>query len=61
MLQLTSIGNYILFGPNGLKVYKDIKVTRTPMMERRKLESLYVMSALFAYVDKTWKNETTYL
>lgn len=45
MSKLTSIGNYILFGPNDVKVYQDIKVTWTTTMEGGKLESGYVKSA----------------
>lgn len=48
--QLTSSGNYMVFGPNDVKVYRNLKVTSTPIMEGRRLESVYVMSAQTAYV-----------
>ncbi|KAH7847776.1 hypothetical protein Vadar_030135 [Vaccinium darrowii] len=56
--QLTSSGNYVVFGPKDVKVYQSLKPVGTPIMERRRLESIYVMSAESAYVDKTRKNET---
>ena len=57
--QLTSLGNYVLFGPRDVKVYRHLKILGTPTMEGRRLQSVYVMSAETAYVDKTRKNETT--
>ncbi|KAE8663053.1 hypothetical protein F3Y22_tig00113123pilonHSYRG00166 [Hibiscus syriacus] len=57
--QLTSSGHYVLFGPQDVKVYRDVKITETPTMEGRRLESIYVMSAESAYVDMTRKNETS--
>ncbi|CAL8997356.1 unnamed protein product [Prunus brigantina] len=56
--QLTSSGHYVLFGPRDVKVYRDLKISGMPTMEGRRLESVYVMSAESAYVDKTRKNET---
>ncbi|KAE8686769.1 Detected protein of unknown function [Hibiscus syriacus] len=43
--QLTSSGHYVLFGPQDVKVYRDVKISETPTMEGRPLESIYVMSA----------------
>ena len=48
----------MLFGPQNVKVYEDLKITGTPTMEGRRLESVYVMSVEFAYVDRTRKSET---
>ncbi|CAL9014755.1 unnamed protein product [Prunus brigantina] len=56
--QLTSSGHYVLFGPRDVKVYRDLKISGMPTMKGRRLESVYVMSAESAYVDKTRKNET---
>ncbi|KAM2243153.1 hypothetical protein PS2_009934 [Malus domestica] len=56
--QLTSSGHYVLFGPRDVMVYRDLKISEKPTMEGRRLESVYVMSAESAYVDKTRKNET---
>lgn len=33
--QLKNSGNYVLFGPNEVKVYQNSKVTSTPIMEER--------------------------
>ncbi|KAE8699425.1 hypothetical protein F3Y22_tig00110578pilonHSYRG00054 [Hibiscus syriacus] len=57
--QLTSSGHYVLLGPQDVKVYRDVKISETPTMEGRRLESIYVMSAESAYVDMTRKNETS--
>ena len=59
--QLTLSGHYVLFGPRDVKVYRDLKISETPIMEGQRLESVYVMSAESAYVDRTRKNETTNL
>lgn len=59
--QFAAAGNYILFGPNDVKIYKKLQIFGTPTMEGIIIESIYVMSAETAYVDKTRKNETTYL
>ena len=56
--QLTVSGNYVVFGPNDVKVYRSLKVTSPPIMEGKRLESIYVMSAETAYVEKTRCNET---
>ncbi|KAE8665979.1 tir-nbs resistance protein [Hibiscus syriacus] len=58
-LPITHIGHYVLFGPQDVKVYRDVKISETPTMEGRRLESIYVMSAESAYVDRTRKNETS--
>ncbi|KAM2104672.1 hypothetical protein ACFX1R_015247 [Malus domestica] len=57
--QLTSSGHYVLFGPQDVKVYRDLKISEIPTMKGRRLESVYVMSAESAYVDRTRKNETS--
>jgi len=45
------------FGPKDVKVYRSLKPTSPPLMEGRRLESVHVMSAQDAYIDKTRKNE----
>ncbi|KAL5769820.1 hypothetical protein ACOSP7_013974 [Xanthoceras sorbifolium] len=56
--QFTSSGHYVLFGPQDVKVFRDLKISGKPTMEGRRLESVYVMSAESAYVNKTRRNET---
>uniref|UniRef100_A0A2N9HGS9 GAG-pre-integrase domain-containing protein n=1 Tax=Fagus sylvatica TaxID=28930 RepID=A0A2N9HGS9_FAGSY len=56
--QQADSGNWVLFVPKDVKVYKEIVVIGTPTMEGQQMESVYVMSAESAYVDKTRKNET---
>ena len=56
--QLTATGNYVVFGPDDVKVYRNLKPLDMPVMEGRRLQSIYVMSAESAYVDKARKNET---
>lgn len=48
----------MLFGPDGVAIYRRVKVIGTPIMEGRRRQSVYVLSAESAYVDKTQKNET---
>ena len=59
--QLTYSGHFVLFGPKDVMVYRNVKVQEEPMMKGRRVESVYVMSAEIAYVDKMRKNETTEL
>ncbi|KAL6311801.1 hypothetical protein AAG906_020910 [Vitis piasezkii] len=49
----------LLFSPQDVKVYRDLEIMEEPVIKGRRLESVYVMSAETAYVDKTRKNETT--
>lgn len=62
--QLTTSGNYVLFGPDGIKVYRNLKVTSSPIMEERSLESIYVMRAETTYMvfdeaSTWWYKEVT--
>ena len=51
--QLTLLCNFVLFNPQHVKMYQDLKALRTPIMKRQTLGSVYVLSIEFAYVDKT--------
>ncbi|KAL0377901.1 UNVERIFIED_CONTAM: Retrovirus-related Pol polyprotein from transposon RE1 [Sesamum radiatum] len=56
--QLTSSGHIVLFGPQDVKVYRNVEILGEPVMMGRRMESVYVMSAETAYVDKARRNET---
>ena len=56
---LTNYGNYIVFGPKDVKVCQQVKIVDTPIMEGQKVDSMYVLLAEDAYVEKTRSNETT--
>ncbi|KAH0732943.1 hypothetical protein KY289_004131 [Solanum tuberosum] len=56
--QLTTYGNYILFGPDDMRIYQDLKNLENPIMKGRRLDAVYVMYAESAYVEKTKNNET---
>ena len=51
--QLTTSENYVLFGPEDVKVYEDIKITRKSIMKEQRVDSVHVLSAEPAYVGKT--------
>lgn len=55
MSQLTSSssGNYVIFGPQDMKVYNRFEPLCELLMEERKLESVYAMTAQKSNVDKT--------
>lgn len=57
--QLTSSGNFIVFGPNDVNVYQNLKLPDKPIITGRRLDSVYVMSTESAYVKKTCQSETT--
>ena len=56
--QLADEGNWLLFGPKDVKVYKELIVIGTPTMEAKRMDSVYVMPVESTYMDKTRKNET---
>ncbi|KAL3510895.1 hypothetical protein ACH5RR_030296 [Cinchona calisaya] len=56
--QLKASLNFVLFGPDEVKVYQNKKITGTPIIQGKRMETMYVMSAQEAYVDKIRKNET---
>ncbi|KAL0418758.1 UNVERIFIED_CONTAM: hypothetical protein Sradi_1289300 [Sesamum radiatum] len=56
--QLTSSAHIVLFGPQAVKVYRNVEILNEPVMMGRRTESVYVMSAETAYVDKARQNET---
>ncbi|KAL8132583.1 hypothetical protein AgCh_008166 [Apium graveolens] len=56
--QLTSSGHYVLFGPQDVKMYRDIEINEEPVLMGRRLESVYMMSAETAFIDKARTNET---
>ncbi|KAK3119631.1 hypothetical protein QOZ80_9AG0673040 [Eleusine coracana subsp. coracana] len=56
--QLIAEGKYVLFGPNKVAIFGQVKVIGTPIMEGKRRQSVYVLSVQEAYVDKTRKNET---
>lgn len=59
MAQLTSSGCYVLFNPRDVKVYDDIKISEKPMIVGRQMELIYILSAEYAYVEKTKRNKTS--
>ncbi|KAJ4971777.1 hypothetical protein NE237_004876 [Protea cynaroides] len=57
--QLTKSGGYVVFGPDDVKVYETVHITGNPYMRGRRCDSVYVMTAQEAYVDRTGQHETT--
>nr|CAD1829789.1 unnamed protein product [Ananas comosus var. bracteatus] len=56
--QLTASDNYVVFGPQDVKIFRNPKISGIQITEGKKVESIYIMSAESAYVEKTRKNET---
>ena len=56
---LTDYGNYVVFSPKDVKVCQQVKIVDIPIMEGQKMDSMYVLLAEDAYVEKTKSNETT--
>ncbi|KAJ4956518.1 hypothetical protein NE237_013301 [Protea cynaroides] len=57
--QLTKSGGYVIFGPDVVMVYETVHITGYPYMQGRRCDSIYVMIAQEAYVDRTRQHETT--
>lgn len=45
--------------PDDIKIYRNVKIISTPILEGEKQEFVYVMSVETAYIDKTRKKEIT--
>lgn len=41
--QLTAASNYLIFGPNDIKVYRDVKKIGMPILEGEKQDFVYMM------------------
>jgi hypothetical protein len=50
---LTEERKYVLFGPEGVSIYRKVKAIGTPILEGKRRQLVYVLSAESAYVDKT--------
>ena len=59
ILNLTDYGNFIVFGPKDVKVCQQVKIVDTPIMEGQKVDSMYILLAEDAYVEKTKGGDTT--
>jgi hypothetical protein len=56
--KLTKVGKCVLFGPEGVSIYRKVKVIGTPILEGKRRQPVHVLSAESAYVDKTRRSET---
>ncbi|KAL8138008.1 hypothetical protein V2J09_004009 [Rumex salicifolius] len=56
--QITVAGNYVVFGPDNVKVLANASIHGEVLMEGKKVRKLYVLSAGDAYVDKARQHET---
>lgn len=56
--QITNLGDWVVFGPKDVKVYKEVEIIGDPCMEGKKMDTIYEMTAQDAYVEKVKKNET---
>lgn len=56
--QLTSSGNFVVFKPNDVNVYRNVKPCEKQIMTGQRLDSVYVMLAESTYVKKTCQNDT---
>jgi transposase InsO family protein len=55
---LIAEGKHVLFGPEVVAIFRKLKVIGTPVIEGRRRQSVYVLSAKSVYVNKTRTNET---
>lgn len=58
VLQLTAPGNYVVFRPENGRVYRDLKMQGTSIMEGSKKNSIYDMSTEMTCLDKASKIDT---
>nr|KAJ0210032.1 hypothetical protein LSAT_V11C400212760 [Lactuca sativa] len=50
-------GHYVVFGPNDVKIYKDFQTPSKVVLQSRRNDYIYVLSAESAYVEKTKTNQ----
>lgn len=55
--QLTTDGNYVVLDPENVNVYAHFETSSQPIAQGHRSNSLYVMSAETAYIDKTKRNK----
>lgn len=56
--QLTNSGRYVLFGPNDFKILENIKsIQADTVLKGKRVNSLYVLSASEAFVEKTSRQD----
>ncbi|KAK3023537.1 hypothetical protein RJ639_044891 [Escallonia herrerae] len=56
--QITNSGKYVLFGPEDVKILDNVKnIGADVLVVGKKRDSLFVMSAVEAYVEKTSRND----
>lgn len=54
--QITSLGKYVLFGPNSIKILNDVRnIDADIILEGKRKDSLFVLSTGEAYVKRTTK------
>ena len=58
ILDLTDYGNFVVFSPKDIKVYQQVKIVDTPIMEGQKVDSMHVLLAEDVYVEKTKGGDT---
>lgn len=51
--QITSTGKYVLFGPDQVSVYEDFETPSVPVLSGHRRDTVYVLSAEAAYIEKT--------
>lgn len=50
--QITSDGHYVLFSPKDVKIFKEFETKSVPILQGHKTETVYVLSAETAYLDR---------
>ena len=56
--QLTNSGRYVLFGPNDFKILENVKsIDGNTVLSGKRVNSLYVLSANEAFVEKTSRQD----
>ncbi|KAJ0434593.1 putative RNA-directed DNA polymerase [Helianthus annuus] len=56
--QVTSTGKYVVFGPDDVRIYEKFETPSVPVLQGKQNDTVYVLSAESAYVDKTKQNQT---
>ena len=55
--QLTSLGHYVLFGPQDVRIYQELEVEEESVIKGQRICSVYIMLAETLVIDKKRKNE----
>ncbi|KAJ0579636.1 putative RNA-directed DNA polymerase [Helianthus annuus] len=57
--QITETGKYVVFGPHDVQIFEEFETKSVPILQGRKKDTVYVLSAESAFVERTQENKNS--